>query len=143
MIDIKRIEIYREFQKNILTLVQNEAIMCGFKEYSVSVRNHHIEVKLFVHRYTAVLTFYISGRVVIKIINSANGNDEEILLDEVDRLYASGKCSVPDLASRYVYEIFDEALKLRQRWRVEYRARYNERMAAFAAAVKESVGEVC
>lgn len=143
MIDIKRIEIYREFQQNILTLVQNEALMCGFKEYSVSVRNHHTEVKLFVHRYTAVLTFYISGRVVVKIVDTSKENDEQILHDEVDRQYASGKCSVPDLASRYVYEIFDEALKLRQRWRAEYRARYNERMAAFAAAVKESVGEVC
>ena len=143
MIDIKRIEIYREFQKNILTLVQNEALMCGFKEYSVSVRNHHIEVKLFVHRYTAVLTFYISGRVVVKIVDTSKENDEQILHDEVDRQYASGKCSVPDLASRYVYEIFDEALKLRQRRRAEYKARYNERMAAFAAAVKESVGEVC
>ncbi|MBR1385103.1 MAG: hypothetical protein IJ555_15045 [Ruminococcus sp.] len=143
MIHIKRIEIYREFQKNIFTLVHNEALMCGFKEYSVSVRNHHTEVKIFVHRYSAVLTFYISGRVVVKLVNSSKDNYEQILHDEVDMQYASGKCSVPDLASRYVYEIFDEALKLRQRWRAEYKARYNERMAAFAAAVNESVGEVC
>ena len=36
MIDIKRIEIYREFQKNILTLVQNEAIMCGCRWWRVT-----------------------------------------------------------------------------------------------------------
>lgn len=140
MIDIKKNDIYREFQKSIITLVKNEALMCGFKEYSVSVRNHHIEVRIYVHRYTAVLTFYISGRVVIKSFNSVNQIDE-VLLDEVDKQYAAGKCSVPDLASKYVYEVFDIALKLRQRWRTDFKVRYNERMMSFAAAVKESIGE--
>ena len=66
-------------------------------------------------------------------------HDDTILLDKIDKDYVSGKCSVADLASRYVYEVFNAALELRQKWRTEYRERYNERMAAMAAAVNETV----
>ena len=66
-------------------------------------------------------------------------HDDTILLDKIDKDYVSGKCTVADLASRYVYEVFNAALELRQQWRTEYRERYNERMAAMASAVTESV----
>lgn len=122
-----------------MTLVQNEALMCGFKEYAVSVKNQSTEVRVFVHGYTAVLTFYISGRVVVKLMMYQKKHDDTILLDKIDKDYVSGKCTVADLASRYVYEVFNAALELRQRWRAEYRDRYNERMAAMAAAVNETV----
>lgn len=113
-----------------MTLVQNEALMCGFKEYAVSVKNQSTEVKVFVHGYTAVLTFYISGRVVVKLMMYQKKHDDTILLDKIDNDFVSGKCTVADLASRYVYEVFNAALELRQQWRAEYRERYNERMAA-------------
>ncbi len=113
--------------------------MCGFKEYAVSVKNQSTEVKVFVHGYTAVLTFYISGRVVVKLMMYQKKHDDTILLNKIDKDYVSGKCTVADLASRYVYEVFNAALELRQRWRAEYRDRYNERMAEMAAAVTESV----
>ncbi len=122
-----------------MTLVQNEALMCGFKEYAVSVKNQSTEVRVFVHGYTAVLTFYISGRVVVKLMMYQKKHDDTILLDKIDKDYVSGKCSVADLASRYVYEVFNAALELRQKWRTEYRERYNERMAAMAVAVNETV----
>ena len=122
-----------------MTLVQNEALMCGFKEYAVSVKNQSTEVRVFVHGYTAILTFYISGRVVVKLMMYQKKHDDTILLDKIDKDYVSGKCTVADLASRYVYEVFNAALELRQKWRTEYRERYNERMAAMAAAVDEAV----
>lgn len=139
MIGIKRKEIFREFQKSIMTLTQNEALMCGLKEYSVSVKKQHTEVKIYVHNYTAVLTFYISGRVVIKTVQSPKEHDETVLLDSVDRDYVLGRCTVADLASRYMFAVFNAALDLRQRWRAEYRMKYNARMAAVAAAVNRPI----
>ena len=139
MIGIKRKEIFREFQKNIMTLTQNEALMCGFKEYSVSVRKQHTDVKIYVRSYTVVLIFYISGRVVIKTFQSPVEQDETVLLDSVDRDYVSGRCTVADLASRYMFAVFNAALDLRQRWRAEYRMKYNARMAAVADAVNRPI----
>ena len=94
------------------------------------MKNQSTEVRVFVHGYTAVLTFYISGRVVVKLMMYQKKHDDTILLDKIDKDYVSGKCTVADLASRYVYEVFNAALELRQRWRAEYRERYKERMAA-------------
>lgn len=130
MIHIKSLELYREFQKNIMKVAESEALMCGFKEYTVSIRNHSTEVTIYLQGYAAVLTFYISGRVVIKYTVSKEKCKETILIDKTDWQYANGKCTVADLVSRYVYKVFDVALEMRQRRRTECSDRYKEKKAA-------------
>ena len=132
---MKRIELYREFQKNIVTAVQNEALMCGMKEYSVSIKTHSTEVSVFSHGWSAVLIFYISGRVVVKSIKTQKEQVDTILLDKIDWDYVNGRCTVADLMSKYVFKVFNVAMELRQEWRREYRERYTERLSAVAAAV--------
>lgn len=132
---MKRIELYREFQKNITTAVQNEALMCGMKEYSISIKKLSTEVSVFVHGLSAVLIFYIGGRVDLKNTVLQKQYDDTILLDKIDWDYVSGRCTVADLMSRYVFEVFNVAIGLRQEWRRAYRERYTARLAAVAAAV--------
>ena len=126
MITIKKLELYREFQKNIMNVAESEALMCGFNEYTVSVRNHSTEVTIYLHGYAAVLIFYISGRVVVKYIVTKKDHEETVVIDKTDWDYAFGRCTVADLVSRYVYKVFDVALEMRQRRRLECKERHKE-----------------
>ncbi len=127
MIHIKTLDLYREFQKNIMKVVESEALMSGFNEYTVSIRNHSTEVTIYLHGYAAVLTFYISGRVVVKYVVSKNDHEETVIIDKTDWQYLRGRCTVADLVSRYVYKVFDVALDMRQRRRADCRDRHKEK----------------
>ena len=138
MINIKKLEIYREFQKNVMALVQSEAIMCNFKEYTVSIRYQRTEVKIFVQGYTAILKVFITGRVVIQITLSQTEDGGDILLDEVDKDFVAGGCTVADLVCKYLYEVFNVALDLRKRRPRDLIEQHNKRMEA----VKETLDTI-
>lgn len=127
MIHIKSLELYREFQKNLMKVVESEALMSGFNEYTVSIRNHSTEVTIYLHGYSAVLIFYISGRVVVKYVVSKNDHEETVIIDKTEWQYLHGRCTVADLVSRYVYKVFDVALEMRQRRRADCRDRHKEK----------------
>lgn len=126
---MKKTELYREFQKSVLNAVQTEAVMCGMSEYSVTLTKTRSEVTVYVGTYYAQLGFYISGRVLVKTYDKKN-KLEYVISDKHDREYIEGKCSVPDLISRYIFDIFDEALLLKNRRREDMRERREQRNSA-------------
>ena len=119
---MKRIELFREFQKNVMNAVQTEAVMCNISQYAVKVAKQRTEVAVYIRNYSATMTFYISGRVVIKTFDQ-NSAAETVISDKTDLDYYCGKCTVADLISRYVYEVFNVGMLLRNRWREDYRQR--------------------
>ena len=126
---MKRKELFREFQRSVLNAVQTEAVMCGLNEYSVTLTKHRTEVTVYVGTYYAQLVFYISGRVLVKTYDKKN-KLEYVISDKSDKEYIEGKCSVPDLISRYIFDIFDEALLLKNRRREDMRERREQRNRA-------------
>lgn len=126
---MKKTELFREFQKNVLNAVQTEAVMCGMSEYTVTLTKQKTEVTVYVGTYSAQLVFYISGRALVKTYDKKN-KLEYVIFDKPDKEYIEGKCSVPDLISRYIFDIFDEALLLKNRRREDMRERREQRNSA-------------
>ncbi len=126
---MKKVELFKEFQKNIPNMVQSEALMCGITEYSVSIRERSTEITAYIHGKSVTLRYYLSGRVVISTKDGSNGRSR-VLKEEHDFDYINGRCTVADMMSKYVFDLFDYVILIRQEWRHQYEKKRKEKKEA-------------
>ena len=113
MININKNELYKEFQRACMSYVQSEAIMYGIWEYSVSIKERRTEVVLSYLGHTVSLTFFKSGRMVMKW-HEPEKHNSDILMDTVIEDYLNGKTTVANLLGDYVDELFRQSMLLKK-----------------------------
>lgn len=105
-------ELYKEFQNACMNYVQSEAVMYGIWEYSVSIKERRTDIVLSYLGHTVSLTFFKSGRVVMKL-HEPEKHNSDILLDMIDEDYISGKATVAHLLGDYVDDLFRQAMLMK------------------------------
>ena len=125
---MNRLTLYREFQKACQNVVPCEAIMYELSEYSVEIRKFRTRITLYVQHYAVSLTFYISGRTVVEIIENNKEGEFKVISDTFYKPYESGRCTLSQLLGDLIYDLFHRSLTLKKRWEQECVERRRQRI---------------